>query len=37
MTPAQLLERYLESTDTPETRAKQLTERAARLIADRET
>ena len=37
MTPAQLLERYLQSTDTPETRAKQLTERAARLIADRET
>ena len=35
LTPSQLLERYLDSRDTPPDRSKDLLERGARLIAER--
>ncbi len=37
LTPSQLLERYLESRDTPADRAKNLLERGERLIAEHDT
>ncbi len=36
LTPSQLLESYLQSRDTPPERAKDLLERGARLISDRD-